>query len=134
MRLYCLMAWLKYQMAAGASPLPFWVMGCLSLFIPAATTVIFSAVSVHAAHIISCYPATSDDVILSLIHRLRASRTIAAFALVQKCRIYLLLLFASSMSYICILIVGMMLLPLLWMRVICLSNFYVLVLPICWVR
>jgi hypothetical protein len=70
MRLYYLMAWLKYQMAAGTSPLHFWVMGCLSLFILVAATVILSAVSVHAAHVISCYPATSDDVILSLIHRL----------------------------------------------------------------
>src|ERR1700729_4302724 len=86
MRLYCLMAWLKYQMAAGVSPLPFWVIGCLGLFIP-------SAVSVHAVHIISCCPGASDDVILSFIHRLRPSRTIAAFALVQICRIYLLLLF-----------------------------------------
>src|ERR1700689_4339541 len=84
---------LKYQMAASVSPLPFWVMGCLNLFIPVAAAVVLSAVSVHVVHIISCCPATSDDVILSLIHRLRLSRTIAAFALVQKCRIYLLLLF-----------------------------------------
>jgi len=52
-----------------------------------------SAVSVHAVHIILCCPGASDDVILSFIHRLRPSQTIAAFALVQKCQIYLLLLF-----------------------------------------
>ena len=98
MRLYCLTAWLKYQMAAGVLPLPFWVMGCLSLFIPVAATVALSAVSVHAVHIFLCCPGASDDVILSFIHCLRPSQTIAAFALVWQCQIYLQLLF----RFICV--------------------------------